>query len=57
VPSEQARFLLPAMPDTKEVVMLLGQQLGSYGPSSHGNHWDTTLAAALACEEAGPTGV
>jgi F420-dependent oxidoreductase-like protein len=33
--------------------MLLGQQLGSYGPSSYGNGWDTTLAAALACEEAG----
>jgi F420-dependent oxidoreductase-like protein len=33
--------------------MLLGQQLGSYGPSAYGNHWDTTLAATLACEEAG----
>jgi F420-dependent oxidoreductase-like protein len=33
--------------------MRLGQQLGTYGPSTHGNHWDTTLAAALACEEAG----
>jgi hypothetical protein len=21
--------------------MLLGQQLGSYGPSTYGNHWDT----------------
>src|SRR4051794_5201726 len=48
-----ARFLLPAMPDTKEETMRLGQQLGSYGPSTHGNGWDTTLAAALACEEAG----
>ncbi len=33
--------------------MLLGQQIGSYSPSAHGNHWDTTLAAALACEQAG----
>ncbi|MGI9149366.1 MAG: TIGR03560 family F420-dependent LLM class oxidoreductase [Chloroflexota bacterium] len=33
--------------------MLLGQQLGTYLPSSHGNHWDTTLAAARACEQAG----
>ena len=33
--------------------MLLGQQIGSYGPSAHGNHWDTTLAAARACEQAG----
>ena len=33
--------------------MLLGQQIGSYAPSKHGNHWDTTLAAALACEQAG----
>ena len=33
--------------------MLLGQQLGSYMPSPHGNHWDTTLAAARACEQAG----
>jgi F420-dependent oxidoreductase-like protein len=33
--------------------MLLGQQLGSYLPSTHGNHWDTTLAAARACEQAG----
>src|SRR5215203_3770419 len=41
------------MPDTKEDAMLLGQQLGTYGPSTYGNHWDTTLAAALACEEAG----
>lgn len=33
--------------------MLLGQQLASYSPSTHGNHWDTTLAAARACEQAG----
>lgn len=33
--------------------MLLGQQIGSYAPSKHGNHWDTTLAAAQACEQAG----
>ena len=33
--------------------MLLGLQLGSYMPSTHGNHWDTTLAAARACEQAG----
>ncbi len=33
--------------------MLLGQQLGTYAPSAHGNHWDTTLAAATACEQAG----
>ena len=33
--------------------MLLGQQIGSYAPSKHGNHWDTTLAAARACEQAG----
>ena len=33
--------------------MLLGQQIGTYAPSKHGNHWDTTLAAALACEQAG----
>ncbi len=33
--------------------MLLGQQLGTYAPSDHGNHWDTTLAAAQACEQAG----
>jgi len=33
--------------------MLMGQQLGSYPPSTHGNHWDTTLAAARACEQAG----
>lgn len=33
--------------------MLLGQQIGSYGPSTHGNHWDTTMAAARACEQAG----
>jgi len=33
--------------------MLMGQQLGTYMPSKHGNHWDTTLAAAHACEQAG----
>src|SRR5215217_9412189 len=33
--------------------MLMGQQLGSYMPSKYGNHWDTTLAAARACEQAG----
>ncbi len=33
--------------------MLMGQQLGSYGPSTYGNHWDTTLAAARAVEQAG----
>jgi F420-dependent oxidoreductase-like protein len=33
--------------------MLMGQQLGAYAPSTHGNHWDTTLAAARACEQAG----
>ncbi len=33
--------------------MLLGQQLGTYTPSEHGNHWDTTRAAAKACEQAG----
>lgn len=33
--------------------MLLGQQIGSYHPSKYGNHFDTTLAAALASEEAG----
>ncbi len=33
--------------------MLMGQQLGTYAPSTHGNHWDTTLAAARACEQAG----
>jgi hypothetical protein len=45
------------MPDTTEGIMRLGQQLGSYGPSSYGSGWDTTLAAALACEEAGPAEV
>ena len=29
------------MPDTKEGIMRLGQQLGSYGPSAYGNGWDT----------------
>jgi F420-dependent oxidoreductase-like protein len=33
--------------------LLLGQQLGTYPPSTHGNHWDSTLAAAKACEQAG----
>ena len=33
--------------------MLMGQQISSYTPSTHGNHWDTTLAAARACEQAG----
>src|SRR5947199_3206986 len=33
--------------------MLVGQQLGTYTPSTHGNHWDTTLAAARAAEQAG----
>lgn len=33
--------------------MLMGQQIGSYMPSTHGNHWDTTLAAARAAEQAG----
>ena len=33
--------------------MLLGQQLGAYAPSAHGNHWDTTLAAVRAAEQAG----
>jgi F420-dependent oxidoreductase-like protein len=31
----------------------MGQQLGTYPPSTHGTHWDTTLAAARACEQAG----
>jgi F420-dependent oxidoreductase-like protein len=33
--------------------MLMGQQLGAYPPGAHGNHWDTTLAAARAAEQAG----
>lgn len=33
--------------------MLLGYQLGTYAPSAHGNHFDTTLAVAQACEQAG----
>jgi F420-dependent oxidoreductase-like protein len=37
----------------EEQDMLMGQQLGTYAPSTHGNHWDTTLAAARACEQAG----
>jgi hypothetical protein len=36
--------------------MLLGQQLGSYLPSAHGNHWDTTLAAAPSVRLAVPVG-
>ncbi len=31
----------------------MGQQLGTYKPSRHGNHWDTTLAATRAAEQAG----
>src|ERR671933_576901 len=43
-----------SMDDTEEEHhMLMGQQLGTYAPSTHGNHWDTTLAAARACEQAG----
>ena len=33
--------------------MFLGQQIGTYAPSAHGNHFDTTLAVAQACERAG----
>ena len=33
--------------------MLMGQQLGGYGPSAHGNHWDTMLAVVRAGEQAG----
>jgi len=33
--------------------MLLGYQLGTYAPGVHGNHFDTTLAVAQACEQAG----
>lgn len=33
--------------------MLLGYQLGTYAPSAHGNHFDTTLVVAQACEQAG----
>jgi nucleoside-diphosphate-sugar epimerase len=33
--------------------MLMGQQLSTYAPSTHGNHWDTTLAAVRAGEQAG----
>jgi F420-dependent oxidoreductase-like protein len=33
--------------------MLLGQQLDTYAPNGHGNHWDATLAVARACEQAG----
>jgi alkanesulfonate monooxygenase SsuD/methylene tetrahydromethanopterin reductase-like flavin-dependent oxidoreductase (luciferase family) len=41
-----------AQPD-EEQDMLLGQQLGAHAPSTYGNDWDTTLAAARACEQAG----
>jgi hypothetical protein len=37
----------------KEQAMQLGQQLDTYALGKHGNHWDTTLAAARACEQAG----
>ncbi|HMO59392.1 MAG TPA: LLM class F420-dependent oxidoreductase [Roseiflexaceae bacterium] len=33
--------------------MLLGQQLNTYAPGIHGNHWDSTLAVARAGEQAG----
>jgi F420-dependent oxidoreductase-like protein len=33
--------------------MLMGQQLGTYAPSKHGNHWDSTLAVARTGEQAG----
>ena len=33
--------------------MLLGLQLRAYVPSAHGNHFDTLLAVARACEQAG----
>ena len=33
--------------------MLMGHTLDAYRPSKHGNHWDTMLAAARACEQAG----
>jgi len=33
--------------------VLLGQQIGSYSPGKYGNHFDTTLAAARACEQSG----
>jgi F420-dependent oxidoreductase-like protein len=33
--------------------VLLGQQIDSYSPGTYGNHFDTTLAAARACEQAG----
>src|SRR3954471_16873033 len=33
--------------------MLMGIQLGTYPPSARGNHWDATLAAAHAAEQAG----
>jgi F420-dependent oxidoreductase-like protein len=33
--------------------MLMGIQIGTYRPGAHGNHWQTTLAAAQAAENAG----
>jgi F420-dependent oxidoreductase-like protein len=33
--------------------MRFGLQLGGYGPSTHGNHWDTMRAVVQACEAAG----
>ena len=33
--------------------MRFGLQTGGYGPSKHGNHWDTTRAVAQACEASG----
>jgi F420-dependent oxidoreductase-like protein len=33
--------------------VLMAIQLGTYAPSTHGNHWDTTLAATRASEQAG----
>ncbi|MDP9382403.1 MAG: LLM class F420-dependent oxidoreductase [Chloroflexota bacterium] len=33
--------------------MRFGLQLKTYAPREHGNHWDSTLAVARACEEAG----
>jgi F420-dependent oxidoreductase-like protein len=33
--------------------MRFGLQLKTFDPGEHGNHWDSTLAVARACEEAG----
>jgi F420-dependent oxidoreductase-like protein len=33
--------------------MRFGLQLGGYGPSVHGNHWDTVRAVVQACEASG----